>query len=157
MYKINITWSSCTFLYRKWKHHKTTQEKNQYNWKVIVLNMSLSLIALYVSFLIAGHATSNEVACGIFSALLQYFFLVFFGWTSAESVYLFFTLVFVIMSSKITDHYILKASLIVWCKCDQFVRIMCELLHRTISTVTPTVIVAISGGAGYEYYTSPFL
>ena len=100
--------------FRRWKRRE--KDRTQYNSLMIVLNMSLSLVGLYVCFLIAGHSVSNKIACGIFSALLQYFFLVFFGWTSAYAMYLFFLTVTWMSESRYTRGYILRASLIVWCK-----------------------------------------
>ena len=74
--------------------------------------MSVSLICLYVIFMIAGLVTSVEVLCGLVSALFQYFMLVFFGWTAAEAVNLYYKLVHVL--GKPIEHYVLKAALIVW-------------------------------------------
>ena len=55
----------------------------------ILINLSLSLIGVYIFFLICGHVTSVPALCGICAALLQYFLLVFFGWTEVEAVWLY--------------------------------------------------------------------
>ena len=80
----------------------------------LLINMSISLICLYVIFMIASLVTSVEVLCGLVSALFQYFTLVFFGWTAAEAVNLYYKLVRVL--GKPVEHYVLKAALIVWCE-----------------------------------------
>ena len=80
----------------------------------ILINLSVSLICLYVVFVIAGLVTSVEVLCGLVSALFQYFMLVFFGWTAAEAVFLYYNLAIVL--GKPIEHFVLKAALVVWCK-----------------------------------------
>ena len=65
-------------------------------------------------FLISGHVTEVPVLCGISAGLLQYFMLVFFCWTAAESVFLFLKLVKV-MGGEI-NRYTLKAGVIAWGK-----------------------------------------
>ena len=65
-------------------------------------------------FVIAGLVTSVKALCGLVSALFQYFMLVYFGWTAAEAMHLFDGLVFVFTQKR--KYYVLKASLIVWCK-----------------------------------------
>ena len=79
----------------------------------MVVQLSLALIGLYVTFLAAGHVTSIPELCSTVSALLHYFVLVFFGWTAAESVLLYKMLVTVFGSS---EHYVLKAAIVIWCK-----------------------------------------
>ena len=76
--------------------------------------MSFSLTGFYVIFLIGGHAAPVPVLCGISAAFLQYFMLVYFGWTAAEAVYLYRKLVKVLGAN--ISRYVLKAALIVWCK-----------------------------------------
>ena len=71
-------------------------------------------------FVIAGLVTSVKALCGLVSALFQYFMLVYFGWTAAEAMHLFDGLVFVFTQKR--KYYVLKASLIVWCK---------EMFHST--------------------------
>jgi G protein-coupled receptor 64 len=74
--------------------------------------MSVSLAFLYLTFLIGAHAAPVPALCGISAGLLQYFLLVFFGWTAVEAVYLYRNLVQVLVS-QIT-RFVLKAGLIVW-------------------------------------------
>ena len=76
--------------------------------------MSISLTCLYLNFLIGAHAAPVPVLCGISAALLQYFLLVFFGWTAVEAVYLYRNLVQVLVSQ--VSQFVLKAGLIVWSK-----------------------------------------
>ena len=78
----------------------------------LLINLSISLICVYVVFIVAGHVTSVEGLCGLVSALFQYFMLVFFGWTAAEAVILYHKLVKVF--GKPLRHYVVKAALIVW-------------------------------------------
>lgn len=80
----------------------------------LLINLSISLICLYVIFIVAGVATSVDILCGLVSALFQYFILVFLGWTAAEAVNLYYKLVLVL--GKSIEHYVLKAGLIVWSK-----------------------------------------
>ena len=58
-----------------------------------------------------------RVVCEINSAFLHYFMLVYFGWTSAECINLYFKLVKVWGGSNlVARHYVLKAGAIIWCK-----------------------------------------
>ena len=58
-----------------------------------------------------------NVVCEINSALLQYFMLVYFGWTAAEAINLYVKLVKVMETIHfVSSHYVLKAGLIVWRK-----------------------------------------
>ena len=76
--------------------------------------MSLALTGLYVFFLISGHITSVPPLCGISSALLQYFLLVFFGWTAAEAVWLYLKLVKVFGIQSCIANFSLKAAIPTW-------------------------------------------
>ncbi len=78
--------------------------------------MSISLLCLYVTFLIGGFTVSVPPLCGVTSALLQYFFLVFFSWTAVEAVWLYLKLVVVMGSQSLTSKFVLKAGLSAWCK-----------------------------------------
>ena len=78
----------------------------------ILINLSVSLICLYVVFVIAGLVTSVEVLCGLVSALFQYFMLVFFGWTAAEAVYLLCSL----FDKRLKPTAIPIFAMVVWCK-----------------------------------------
>ncbi|XP_064387511.1 uncharacterized protein LOC135335851 isoform X2 [Halichondria panicea] len=80
----------------------------------ILVNMSISLICLYVTFLIGGFTVGVPPLCGIMSALLQYFFLVFFSWAAVEAVWLYLKLVVVMGSQSLTSKFMLKAGLPAW-------------------------------------------
>ena len=60
--------------------------------------------------------TSVPAICGISSALLHYFLLVFFGWTAVEAVWLYLKLVKVFGIQSVTSKYILKAGIPTWGK-----------------------------------------
>ena len=60
------------------------------------------------------YLSSIPPLCGISAALLQYFLLVFFAWTSAEAFYLYQKLVKVLGVKQIS-RLVLKIGLIVWC------------------------------------------
>lgn len=80
----------------------------------VLINLSLSLMGLYIFFLTGAHLTYVPVLCGISSALLHYFMLVFFGWTTAEAILLYVKLVIIIGTHKIESRFILKAALATW-------------------------------------------
>ena len=80
----------------------------------VLINLSLSLMGLYIFFLTGAHLTYIPVLCGISSALLHYFMLVFFGWTTAETVLLYVKLVIIIGTQQIESRFILKAALGTW-------------------------------------------
>ncbi len=78
--------------------------------------MSISLLCLYVTFLIGRFTVGVPPLCGVMSALLQYFFLVFFSWMVVEAVWLYVKLVVVMGSESLTSKFMLKAGLPAWCK-----------------------------------------
>ena len=80
----------------------------------ILINLSLALMGVYLFFLIGGHVTTIPVLCGISSALLHYFLLVFFGWTAVEAVWLYLKLVKVLGVQSVTSNYTLKTSIPTW-------------------------------------------
>ena len=82
----------------------------------ILINLSAALMGLYIMFAIGGSAVSIPAMCGISSALLHYFILVFFGWTAVEAVWLYLKIVKVLGIQKYEESYILKAALPTWCK-----------------------------------------
>ena len=82
----------------------------------VLVHMSVSLLGLYVTFLIAGFTTGVPGLCGVMSALVQYFFLVFFAWTMAESIFLYLKLVTVVESYSFTFRYTLKSAIPAWRK-----------------------------------------
>lgn len=78
--------------------------------------MSFSLIGLYVIFFIGGYVTDVPALCGLSSALLHYFILVFFAWTAVEAVWLYLKLVKIFGLHSIEQRFITLTSLIAWCK-----------------------------------------
>ncbi|XP_064387685.1 adhesion G-protein coupled receptor G6-like [Halichondria panicea] len=102
----------------------------------ILINISISLMCLYFTFLIGGFAVGIPPICGFMSALLQYFFLVFFSWMAVEAVWLYLKLVVVTGSQSLTSKFMLKAGLSAW--------------------LLPFMIVVVSAGAGYQYYSNPY-
>ena len=57
----------------------------------MLVQLCLSLVLLWVVFLVAmhkAHGNFSDALCGIFSALLQYFMLVFFAWTACQAFFL---------------------------------------------------------------------
>ena len=58
--------------------------------------------------------TSIKEVCGISSALLQYFLLAFFGWTTVEVVWLYLKLVKVFGIQFFTSKFMLKAGIPTW-------------------------------------------
>ena len=69
---------------------------------------------LYNIFLIDGYTTSVKELCGITSALLQYFLLVFFGWTTVEVVWLYLKLDEVFGIQSLTSKFMLKSGNPTW-------------------------------------------
>ena len=111
-------------------------------------------MGLYIFFLISGHVTSVTILCGISSALLQYFILVFFGWTLVEVVWLYLKLVKVFGVQALTTRFILKAGIPTWGKLVIFHH---RVRHNNIIfTAVPLLIVGITAGPGHQhYYTLP--
>ena len=78
--------------------------------------MSCSLIGLYVIFVMGGQVTVIPYLCGISSALLHYFLLAFFAWTTVEAVWLYLKLVKIFGLQTIESKFFMTASLLCWCK-----------------------------------------
>ena len=94
--------------------------------------------------------------CGISSALLQYFLLVFFAWTSVEAVWLYLKLVKIFGIQSIESRFFMTASLLSWSKLTEnewhnYCR--CNFLFFI---AVPLLIVGLSSGAGYSYYISKY-
>ena len=75
-------------------------------------------MCLYIIFVAAAFAAPVPAVCGILAALLQYFMLVYLAWTAVEAFYLYMKLVQVLGTH--IQKYVLKATLIAWCKCKPF-------------------------------------
>ena len=82
----------------------------------LVINTSFALLGLYVVFILAGHVTSVRPLCGLMAALLQFFILAYFSWTSVEALLLLFKIVRPL--HKFGKYFVLKASFFSWCKRD---------------------------------------
>ena len=100
-----------------------------------------------------GDNKTTDIFCGFSSAFLHYFMLVYFGWTAAEALNLYFSLVKV-FEAKTISRYPLKAGLIVWCKSQQCNCVLCCEMSSLTHAVVPLVVVIISAGAGNEYYVN---
>jgi len=79
----------------------------------VLLNSYIALLGFNILFVTASVPLPN-VACGIFSALLHYFMLVYFFWTAAELLLLHLELVNIFEID--TTHYDLKAAIVSWSK-----------------------------------------
>ena len=91
--------------------------------------MSFSLIGMYVIFIISGQVTVVPPLCGISSALLQYFLLVFFAWTAVEAVWLYLKLVKIFGLHTIEQRFFTVSSLLAWCKQAIIIIQLSPLLH----------------------------
>jgi len=81
------------------------------------MNSSTALLGFYLSYIAASlksRVPLPDVICGIFSALLHYFMLVYFFWTAAELLLLHLELVNIFEID--TTHYDLKAAIVSWSK-----------------------------------------
>ena len=81
------------------------------------MNSCAALLGFYLSFVAASlksRVPLPDVLCGIFSALLHYFMLVYFFWTAAGSILLYLELVKVFGTH--TTNYVLKAAVVSWSK-----------------------------------------
>ena len=90
----------------------------------LLIQMCLSLIGLYISFLVSALLGNNygklevgrEALCIGFSALVHYFFLVYFCTTVAQSVLLYLQLVRVLGNKNLLSRYHLKVGVVAWSK-----------------------------------------
>ena len=80
----------------------------------LLINLSFSLMGLYLAFILAVHSTTVTILCAVTGAVLQYFFLVTFMLMASEAINLYMKLV-VVLGKKI-HHFVLKATLVSWCK-----------------------------------------
>ena len=93
--------------------------------KKILIHMSFSLIGLYVTFFIASllgqfygglSPLVREPFCIGFAATVQYFFLVYFFITVAQSVLLYLKLVRVMGTEDLMSQFQLKVGIVCWSK-----------------------------------------
>ena len=99
--------------YTYW-HCRDLRSTKQGHQGQLVINTSFALLGLYVVFILAGHVTSVRPLCGLTAALLQFFILAYFSWTSVEALLLLFKIVRHL--HKVGKYFVLKASLFSWCK-----------------------------------------
>ena len=89
--------------------------------KKVLIHMCFSLLGLYISFFIASllgksYKPIKEPFCIGFSAMVQYFFLVYFSITVAQSVLLYLKLVRVLGTDIILDQFHIKVGIVCWSK-----------------------------------------
>ena len=88
---INVCWTKL--------YHPSSRKLLKRTQGKTLINMSLSLIGMYATYLAAGNASSilklngGDIFCGFLGALLYYFMLVYFIWTAIEAVDLYRKLV----------------------------------------------------------------
>lgn len=99
--------------------------------------MCLSLIGLYISFLLSqlwgrhyNEVSNARPVCATFSALVQYFLLVYFCITVAQSILLYVKLVMVVggQSNNLQEFYHINAGIISWSKLLMFTS---KVMHVT--------------------------
>ena len=78
----------------------------------LLLNLCLSLMGLYITFILAVHSQDIPVLCAAVGAVLQYFFLVTFIVMAAEAIHLYIK--FVIVLGRTINHFALKATILSW-------------------------------------------
>ena len=113
-------------------------------------------MGVYICFFISGHATFDPVLCGISSALLHYFLLVFFGWTAVEAVWLYLKLVKVFGIQSVTSKFTLKAGMPTWGKLKVLVIFHFIKFDQNFDSVVPLVMVILCAGAASKYYINLF-
>ena len=112
-------------------------------------------MGVYIFFLIGGHVTTIPVLCGISSALLHYFLLVFFGWTAVEAVWLYLKLVKVFGIQSATTHFTLKAGITTWGE-NKPISLISKSRSVLFDAVVPLIMVIVCAGAASKYYVNPF-
>ncbi|XP_022080046.1 cadherin EGF LAG seven-pass G-type receptor 1-like [Acanthaster planci] len=80
--------------------------------KKSLINLCVSLLALYVVFLAGIEQAQSPVTCIVMAALIQYFFLTSVCWASAEAMNLFYLLV--ITQRLLLTRYLVKLMLFCW-------------------------------------------
>lgn len=102
----------CEYIYHVYSGRKLRTSTNG----GILISMSCSLIGLYIIFVIGGQVTFSPPLCEISSALLHYFLLAFFAWTTVEAVWLYLKLVKIFCLQSIESRFFMISSLLSWCK-----------------------------------------
>ena len=80
----------------------------------LLVNLCFALMGLYITFIFAIHSRTVTGLCAVSAAVLQYFFLVTFLLMAAEAINLYMKLVIVLGAN--IPHFVLKATIISWCK-----------------------------------------
>ena len=86
--------------------------------------MSIALIGMYLSYMVAANANDilnaknirGDILCAFFGGLLYYFMLVYFMWTGLEAIDLYRKLVKVFGSSSTSSRFIIYGGIISWGK-----------------------------------------
>ncbi|XP_071954820.1 adhesion G-protein coupled receptor G7-like [Antedon mediterranea] len=78
----------------------------------ILINLSISLILLYLTFIVSLYVTNYKWVCTLIAALLHYFVLSSLLWMAAEAVGMYYNLIKVFNSH--VSRFILKASMLCW-------------------------------------------
>ena len=104
--------------------------------------------------------TSVPTICGMSSALIHYFLLVFFGWTAVEAVWLYLYLVKILDIQSVASKFTLKAGIPTWGE-RSLLNSMDEDLFTyyvnfNFNSVVPLVVVIVCAGATSKYYVNPF-
>ena len=99
----------------------------------LLLNLCFALIGLYITFIIAVQSKEVPDFCAVVGAVLQYFFLVTFMIMAAEAIHLYINLV-IVLGSKIR-HFVLKATILSWSKCDDQCGTIITICHYSYSIV----------------------
>ena len=99
----------------------------------LLLNLCFALIGLYITFIIAVQSKEVPDFCAVVGAVLQYFFLVTFMIMAAEAIHLYMNLV-IVLGSKIR-HFVLKATILSWSKCDDQCGTIITISHYSYSIV----------------------
>ena len=80
-------------------------------------------------FIVAGLVTTVPPLCGVVTALLQYFILVFFDWIAVEALFLYQKLVRNVLG-EISPYFVPTAAAVVWCKYRTEFTCICKGLKR---------------------------
>ena len=107
----------------------------------LLINLCVALLGLYIAFIFSGVASKWPAgACGFFSAVLHYFMLAYFFWTSAEALFLYFKLVKVFSGRGFfLRNYLYISMAVAWSK---FAATIDEHVYKCASVV---LVASVSG------------
>ncbi len=80
----------------------------------ILIQLCISMLGLYLTFLIGIDSTHSEVGCLIVAALLHYFVITTVLWMGAEARHMYVTLV--TASDRVGRKFMIKAGFFAWGK-----------------------------------------